>query len=221
MKKTFFSVAAIALIAACNNAPEADQAITGDKATAAATEGTTYTMDTTSNITWVATKANGAHTGTFNLKEGSLAAKDGNLTGGSFIIDVASINNIDLAGDPENKQKLEGHLKSADFFDVAKYPTAKFEITGITPFQYDSTMKDVVLKDATHTINGNLTLRDSTRNVAFPAVVSVTDGNVTAKADFNIDRTDWGMNYKGPNNPADWFIRKDVNLKLNISASKK
>jgi polyisoprenoid-binding protein YceI len=105
---------------------------------------------------------------------------------------------------------------------VAKFPTAKFEITGVEPFKYDSlTMKDVVLKDATHTIKGNLTLKDSTKNISFPAKVNISGNKVTAIADFNIDRTLWGMNYKGPNNPQDWVISKQVNLKLNISASKK
>jgi hypothetical protein len=39
-------------------------------------------------------------------------------------------------------------------------------------------------------------------------------------ADFDIDRTEWGMNYKGPNNPQNWAIRKEVNIKLNIVARK-
>ncbi|MEO6730405.1 MAG: YceI family protein [Ferruginibacter sp.] len=222
MKKIILPFVVLAILASCNNAPEADKATTGEKETATAAEGVTYTIDTTSSITWGATKATGAHSGTFKLKEGSLAAKDGNLTGGSFIIDVASITNVDLANDTTNKNKLEGHLKSPDFLDVAKYPTAKFEITGVEPFKYDSaTMKNVVLKNATHTIKGNLTLKDSTKNVTFPAIVTISDNNVTANADFNIDRTEWGLNYKGPKNPQDWVIRKEVNLKLNISASKK
>ncbi|MBK7882917.1 MAG: YceI family protein [Chitinophagaceae bacterium] len=82
-------------------------------------------------------------------------------------------------------------------------------------------MKDIVMKDATHTIKGNLTLKDSTKNISFPAKVMVAADKITAVADFNIDRTQWGINYKGPNNPQDWVIRKEVNLKLNISATKK
>ncbi|MES2890918.1 MAG: YceI family protein [Bacteroidota bacterium] len=223
MKKILFSFAVIAGLAACNNnAPEADKAATGEQEAAATVEGTTYALDTTSLITWYATKANGAHTGIFKVREGSVAEKDGNLTGGSFTIDVTSIANQDLVSDTANKNKLEGHLKSPDFFDIAKYPTAKFEITAVEPFKYDSVAnKDLVMKDATHTIKGNLTLKDSTKNISFPAKVALNGGQLTALADFNIDRTDWGLNYKGPNNPADWFIRKNVNLKLDIKASKK
>ena len=101
---------------------------------------------------------------------------------------------------------------------MAKYPTAKFEITKVEPF--DSTKEKSLLAGATHLISGNLTLKDSTKNVSFPAKVSVADNTLTAEADFNIDRTEWGMSYKGPNNPADWVIKKEVNLKLNIKGGK-
>jgi polyisoprenoid-binding protein YceI len=222
MKKSIIPIALLALAASCSNAPEADKADTKDKQEVKAADGASYTTDSSSMVTWTGTKPTGSHAGTFKLKEGSLSVKDNNLTGGSFVIDITSLNNTDLAGDAKSKGDLEGHLKSPDFFDAAKYPTAKFEITGVEPFKYDSlTMKDVVMKDATHTIKGNLTLKDSTKNISFPAKVAITADKVTATADFNIDRTLWGMNYKGPNNPADWIIKKEVNLKLNISAGKK
>jgi polyisoprenoid-binding protein YceI len=222
MKKTIIPIALLALAVSCSNAPEADKAETNDKQEVKAAQGSSFTTDSTSMVTWTGTKPTGSHAGTFKLKEGSLTVNDNNLAAGSFVIDINSLNNTDLAGDPKSKGDLEGHLKSPDFFDVAKYPSAKFEITGVEAFKYDSlTMKDVVMKDATHTIKGNLTLKDSTKNITFPAKVTVTADKVTAVADFNIDRTMWGMNYKGPNNPADWIINKAVNLKLNISASKK
>lgn len=222
MKKVFAPFAAVLFMAACNNAPEADKAATTDKQDVKAAEGASYTADSTSSVTWTGTKPGGSHTGTFTLKEGSLAAKDGNLTGGSFVIDINSMNCTDLAGKPDEKQGLEGHLKSPDFFDAAKFPTAKFEITGVETFKYDSlTMKDVVMKDATHTIKGNFTLKDSTKNIAFPAKVNLADGKISAVADFNIDRSQWGLNYKGQNNPQDWIISKTVNLKLNLSAAAK
>lgn len=75
-------------------------------------------------------------------------------------------------------------------------------------------MKDILLKDATHTISGNLTLKDSTKNITFPARITMDSATITATADFNIDRTLWGMNYKGPGNPQDWLINKQVNLNL-------
>ncbi len=223
MKKTLIPFAAIALLAACNDAPKADNAGTTDKQEVKSADGTSYAADkAVSTVTWTGTKPGGSHAGNFKLSDGSLMVKEGAITGGSFVIDINSMDNTDLAADTAQKHGLEGHLKSPDFFDAAKYPTAKFEITGVTTFKYDSlTMKDVIMKDATHTINGNLTLKDSTKNVSFPAKVTMSDAQVTAMANFNIDRTLWGMNYKGPKNPQDWIISKTVNLALNITANKK
>jgi len=220
MKKIVFFLAATAAFAACNNAPDADKAETGDAQTVTSTEGSaSYTIDSASTITWVGSKPTGKHTGTFKLSEGSLLVKDNALTGGTFTINVASITNQDLASDPENKGKLEGHLKSPDFFDVAKYPTAKFEITSVEPLVADSANGSTA--GATHTIKGNLTLKDSTKNISFPAKVVIDGTGASANANFNIDRTQWGMNYKGPGNPQDWFISKEVNLQVALTASKK
>jgi len=205
------------LLAACQSAPKADEAATAEKQEAAAATGASYKIDTTSSlVTWAGTKPTATHTGTFKIKEGNVAVENSALTGGSFVIDIASLVDNDLTG--EFKGKLEGHLKSPDFFDVAKFPTAKFEITKVETF--DSTKQKSLLPGATHLLSGNLTLKDSTKNVTFPAIVNVTTDAVTAQANFNIDRTDWGMNYKGPDNPQDWVIKKEVNLQLNVKAAK-
>lgn len=218
MKQFFLAIGAVSLMAACNNAPDADKAQTGDKAEAAAVTGATYTVDTLmSKVNWIGTKVDGQHQGTFNITSGTVSAESGVITGGSFNINIASILVTDLT-EETGKGKLEGHLASADFFNVETYPTAHFEITSVEP--YDSTKIKSLLAGATNLISGNLTLKDSTKNVTFPAVISIDDATINATADFNIDRTLWGMNYKGPNNPADWYISKDVNLKLSLKAAK-
>ena len=211
--KKILMVAIVAGLAACNNTSEKTETTEQQAVTAA--EGDVYSVDSTTTITWAGSKPTGTHIGTFNVSEGTLYVKDNTLTGGSFTINVASLKDNDLANDPENKGKLEGHLKSPDFFDVARYPTAKFEITSVT-----SNM-DSVNKDATHLVKGNLTLKDSTKNVSFPARITIDATTLSANADFDIDRTEWGMNYKGPGNPQDWMIRKNVNIKLAIAARKK
>ncbi|MEO7312114.1 MAG: YceI family protein [Chitinophagaceae bacterium] len=219
MKQLFVTAIAIGFLASCNNAPVADKAQTSDKQEVTTVEGTGFTIDLAeSKVGWTGTKVGGSHNGTFGIQSGSLAVKENALTGGSFTIDMASLADLDLAG--EDKGKLEGHLKSPDFFDVAKYPTAKFEITNISAADAAS-LKDAVLKDATHIIQGNLTLKDSTKNVTFPAKVSVTDAGVTAAANFNIDRAAWGIVYDKDTNPKDWVISNMVNIKLDIKADKK
>ena len=212
MKKLLILAVAASSFAACNN-NSADKVETTEKQTAASADGTAYAVDSTSTVTWMGSKPTGKHTGTFKISEGAFNVKDGALTGGNFTININSLNNEDLAGDAESKGKLEGHLKSPDFFDVAKYPTAKFEITAVEP------NSDTTIKDVTHIIKGNLTLKDSTKNIAIPARVTVDAKTLSASATFSIDRTLWGMNYKGPDNPQDWIIAKAVELKLNITAA--
>jgi len=221
MKYSFFAIAlAGTLLYSCSDAPKGDEATTTGAQEAASLDGESYSVDSTSTITWVGTKANGAHTGTFSIEKGELVVKDGQLTAGKFLISTASLKNQDLSDSPEDQGKLEGHLKSADFFDVEKFPNAVFEITEVTPYDASQASGDAVVENPTHLIKGNLTLKDSTKNVAFPAHVTVADNKVAAAANFNIDRTLWGMNYKGPNNPQDWFIRKEVNIKFDLQASK-
>jgi polyisoprenoid-binding protein YceI len=219
MKQPIYQIIVCAgLLASCAGNPEGEKAVTTEEQQVAAASGMAYATDSSSTITWTGTKPTGKHIGTFAVKEGNLFADNGTLTGGNFTIDINSLLDLDMAGDPKSKGDLEGHLKSPDFFDVAKFPTAKFEITSVMPADSAAMAK---LKDATHVISGNLTMKDSTKNISFPAKLMMDSSSITAQADFNIDRSQWGMNYKGPENPADWVISKEVNLKLAISAKRK
>jgi polyisoprenoid-binding protein YceI len=77
--------------------------------------------------------------GKLTITEGDIAVDNGNITGGNFIVNVNSLS-VDTASVTEKDKKasdLQNHLKSPEFFDAAKYPTAKFVITGVVP--YDST----------------------------------------------------------------------------------
>ena len=214
MKKLLILIAAATSFAACNN-NTANKVETTEKQTAANMDGIAYIVDSTSSITWTGTMPTAKHTGTFKIFKGTMNVKDGALTGGTFTININSLNNENLVANPELKGKLEGHLKSPDFLDVAKYPTARFEITSIVP-NTDSTQKNI-----THIIKGNLTLKDSTKNIAIPARVTIDAKTLSANAIFSIDRTLWGINYKGPDNPQDWVISKAVELKLNLTATTK
>ncbi len=218
MKQILILSAAIMLLAGCNN-NKSDKTEATEKQEVLNAEGQQYSIDSSSIVTWTGSKPTGKHTGSFSVKEGNITVNNNNISAGNFTIDVTSLTNADLAADPENKGKLEGHLKSPDFFDIAKYPTARFEITSVEPYTSDSTNK--APGSFTHLIKGNFSLKDSTKNISFPAKVTVDANSLTASADFNIDRTTWGMNYKGPNNPQDWFISKTVNVKLDIKATKK
>jgi polyisoprenoid-binding protein YceI len=217
MKQVLLGLTAGAmLMVACQSAPDADKAETKEVEAAATADGATYNIDVAgSSIGWIGTKVGGQHNGTFNLTEGVLVINEGNIAGGNFTIDMNSVAVLDLQG--EDKGKLEGHLKSNDFFAADQYPTARFDVTSVVPF--DTATMTSKLEGATHMISGNLTMRDATKNVSFPAIVTIEGNKVSAKADFNIDRSEWGVNFKGPNNPADWVIAKEVNLKLDVVAN--
>lgn len=218
MKKLFLLLSATSLLwASCQNAPEADQAATTDTQGASAVTGDPYGADlAASSLSFIGTKPIGQHNGVFTFTEGTLYVKEGTLTGGKFVIDITSLKIVDK--DTGGVAMLTGHLLSPDFFDAAKFGTARFEITGVEA--YDAAKMQSLLPNATHIVSGNLTLKDSTKNVTFPAAVTMGEGTVTAVADFNIDRTQWGMFYGNDQSLGDKFIRPEVNIKLNITAKK-
>ena len=70
-----------------------------------------------------------SHNGTVNLKSGNIVMKGNQVVGGTFVLDMASLNATDLTG--EYQTKLNNHLKNGDFFEVEKYPTATYTITSL------------------------------------------------------------------------------------------
>ncbi len=134
--------------------------------------GDTYTTTTESKVEWVGAKKGGYHPGYFPLKNGTLTMDGGKLTGGKFTIDIAGLKVTDGAA-----AKLEGHLKSADFFETEKNPEATFEISSVT-YTTETALE----------IAGNLTVKGTTIPMKFPAYVRNADGNkFFAQAFFTID----------------------------------
>lgn len=153
-----------------------------------------------SKLEWTAAKVSLTHQGGFKKFSGVVAlSPDGkDLTNIDVDIETASIFS--------DNDTLAGHLKSADFFNVEKYPKAKFVSTDIKAGGKDGD---------THTITGNLTLLDVKRSVTFGAVVKIADGKLSATSKFQINRQDWGIKY--PGKPDD-LINDLVELRLNIEA---
>lgn len=176
-------------------------------------EGTqaTYKVDTkASKVAWIGEKVTGQHDGLVKLKEGSFEVEDGKLMGGSFVIDMQSLVVLDLDGD--SKGKLEGHLKSDDFFGVDKYPTSTFTITKAVP-QGENNYKVV----------GNITIKDTTQEIQFPAELKEIDGKLVGTANLTIDRTKFNVRYGSGSffdNLGDKTIYDNFKLTVNIVASK-
>lgn len=167
-----------------------------------------YNVDVaTSVITWKGSKPLGTHNGDIKLKEGNMIMNDGKLTGGSFVIDMKSINTTDLKAG-KGKEKLDGHLMSADFFDVAKYPTSKFVITKVED------------KGAKLHVTGDLTIKDVTKSVTIPAMVSTANGVTTFKSEtFEINRVDYNVKYGSKSifaNLKDKFINDMMEISFTV-----
>jgi polyisoprenoid-binding protein YceI len=214
----------------CTNAPESDEATTTEaKAVTKDNTGEKWAINTTaSTIEWVGTKVTGYHTGTVPLKSGEVTVKDGAVTGGRFVMDVAHLSVTGpKSGDTASNNKLQGHLKSADFFDVEKNPEGVFELTAVQAYSgaavKDSTdpRQELIGKykvtNPTHTVSGNLTLKGTTKNITFPARITVSANGVEAVAKFNINRKDWNIVYTGK---PDDLIRDEIHLGLLIKAEK-
>lgn len=213
---TLFAIPAL-FFASCGGEPEGTEAaITEATAPTEAPAAATYTVDTDGSLlTWTGSKITGAgHEGTLKLSEGNLKVEGGNLVGGNFTINMNSLTNTDLKEAKDN-EKLVGHLKSDDFFSVATHPTATFEITGVTAKAGDA--------GATHEISGNLTIKGITKNLTFPANVTLGDDKVGATAEFFFDRTLYDIKFNSSNffeNLGDKAIKNEIGIKVDLKANK-
>lgn len=206
-----FALLSAGLFSACGN--NAATATDAENAAAAGASAVTYKIDpAASEVQWHGSKLAYGHGGVISLTDGSLSIENGNLSAGNFTIDMKTMKEVG-ASDEESAAKLVGHLASPDFFDVEKYPTSKFAVTGSTAQATDST---------THLIKGNLTIKDVTKNIEFPAKVTVTGDDVTATASFTINRNDWGVTYGSGVSGAigDKIISDNIDYKVSLKGKK-
>ncbi len=170
------------------------------EATEVAIDEANYMVDiANSTLSWIGSKAVGdQHNGSLKLKSGEFVVTEGHIMAGQATIDMNSINSKDLEG--KWKQKLEGHLKSPDFFDVAQFPTATINIKS----------------DGANGFNGELTMRGVTKPVKVPATVTQEgDHLIVTIQPFKIDRTEWGVKYNSGKffqNLKDKLINDDIQI---------
>ncbi|MBK9255288.1 MAG: YceI family protein [Saprospiraceae bacterium] len=221
LKLTFLFITVSMIAVSCKNKPAGDAAGVGEAGDVSQTTGTVYTTDATlAKIAWEGSKPGGKHNGIISISEGSLTVTEGVVSGGTFTIDMNSINVADLEG--KYKEDLEAHLKGTanegktDFFNVTQFPTAKFEITKVTELAGDA--------EGNALVYGNLTLLDVTKEVNFKATVSVSEDQVTVNTPpFTINRTDWGIKYGSKSffdDLKDKFIEDNIGLSISLTAQK-
>ncbi|MFC3160950.1 Polyisoprenoid-binding protein YceI [Chryseobacterium arachidis] len=218
MKKKLFSlvipaVFASAVLVSCNK----DKPVSSESNEVATTkDGAQYMVDTlNSRVEWKGYKIfkseNTSHFGTIKFESGDVTVKDGKLESGKFVADMASLTSEDLKNDTENLQKLNGHLKSGDFFEVEKFPTASFEVTKITPSAEG---------DYNTLLDGNLTIKGITKPIQFKANVSIKEGTVSiATEPKDIMREEFGVKFQTP--AANGVIKDEVTLQINVKALEK
>lgn len=156
-----------------------------------------------SKVDFIGSKVTGKHDGGFRKFSGTIYLLNNKPEESRVEVD------IDATSVYTDADGLTEHLKTADFFDVAKFPKASFVSTEIKPGGD---------KGATHTITGNLEIKGVKKSVTFPATIKVEPNAVTVQSEFAINRRDFNINYAGKAND---LIRDDVVMKLNINASRK
>ena len=179
-------------------------------------EGTVYAIDTAnSRIEWKGYKViksdQTSHFGSIRFESGDLTVHEGMLESGKFVVDMNSLTSEDLKDDAEQLGKLNGHLKSGDFFETDKFPTASYEITKVSKNDNG---------DYNTSLDGNLTIKGITKPVQFDANVSVKDGEVTiATESKDISREGFNVKFQMP--VQNGVVKDDVSLQIFIKASEK
>ena len=213
-----FALMAIVGFSACADAPEGDQAKITEEQSVASAAGQRFVVDTTeSRIRFTGHGVGKNHPGTFRLSSGELSVANNQISGGQFVINIKSME-MEEKGDMF-QNKLHPHLLSGDFFDAEKFGVARFEITNVAPYEANSSDTSLV-EGANFSVSGNFTLKDVTKNITFPAKIDLDANTLKAKANFDIDRTQWQMNYGNDKTLGDKFISEKVNIELDLQARK-
>lgn len=221
MKKMTLCLATIAAVAltSCNNTTNNQntntQTVTTEQTTTteAVEGGFAYKVSPISVVEWVGTKPAGKHNGTINVTAGGVDVENGVITKGEFVMDMNTITVLDLEAG-KGKEDLEAHLKGSDpekvdhFFNVKEYPTATFVFKS-----FDG-----------KTLTGDLTVKGKTKEVSFPATVTITDTKLAIDSEpFKINRVDFGVNYGSKSvfdNLKDKFINDDIELVVKAKLTK-
>ncbi len=164
---------------------------------AAKPAGSSFALNTsTSTVGFVGAKITADHGGSFGTTTGSATVTDNTLSSLNIRVDTTT-----LSIEPP---KLQAHLSSPDFFDTQKYKTASFELTKAEPRKTGN---------STHDVHGELEIHGVKKAVTFPAKIIIQGNKVDATASFKINRSDFGITYKGM---ADDLIKDEVLLNLDL-----
>jgi polyisoprenoid-binding protein YceI len=198
-----FGLIALVALAGCAADPAADkpdaEVSEAQPVAEPAASGTTLSFSEDSAITWEGSKVTGRHEGGFHVFDGEINLVNDDPTASSVSV---TIDTTSLWADSD---RLTGHLKSADFFEVETFPTATFTSTSIEA------------AESGYTVTGNLDLHGVEKSISFPAEIDVTAADVSVDASFAIKRFDFGIVYPGK---TDDLIRDEVAITLDLRSAR-
>lgn len=180
------------------------------------TNGRLYVVDTmNSKVEWKGFKVfktdNTSHIGSIKFESGEVTINENKLESGKFVVALTTLANSDIK-DAEESAKLDGHLKSADFFDVEKFPTASYEITKVTEATEGSDYNTI--------LDGNLTIKGITKPISFNANVKIGEGELQiATEPKDISRDEFGIKFQIP--AANGLIKDEINIQMLMKAIEK
>ena len=157
-----------------------------------------------SNVEFTGSKVTGKHDGGFEKFTGTIDLVNAKPEESSVKVD------IEMASVVTDASGLTDHLKTGDFFEVEKFPRSTFASTKI--------VADTAKGANAYTVTGDLEMRGVKKSITFPATITVSDADVAVKAEFAINRKDFGIVYAGK---ADDLIRDDVVLRLDLKSPRK
>ena len=163
---------------------------------------TRYKVNTTSStVTWEGQKVTGSHNGDITISNGLLTVEKGMITAATVVIDMTTINTLDLQGD--SKASLDGHLSSDDFFGVEQFPTAQFELMQLNPLRGGE-------NGANFTATGKVTIKGRSDQVSFPVKVDMREGGASISGEMVLDRSVFDVRFRSKS----FFDAKELGDKL-------
>lgn len=202
--RKLFNLLILIVLASCNTNPNQSNI---QQAQGVATADNIYNIDTSqSQIIWTGREVStSSHYGTLDFVSGNFEISNGLIVNGEFIVDMTSINNQDMEGD--SKEKLEGHLKSDDFFSVESHPSAAISINS-----------SELISDGKWNVSGNLSIKGFTHPVDFEMVRSENGWS----ANLVFDRSKYDVRFRSGSffeNLGDKLIYDDIELSINLTTS--
>lgn len=163
----------------------------------------TQALSPESTVSFVGSKVTGSHDGGFKTVTGSCTFVPADKGGPT--VEKVEIE-MDMTTTYSDDEKLTTHLKSPEFFDVEKFPKSTFTTTALNKGEGDQ-----------YEVTGNLNFHGVEKSITFPAEITIADGMLSAKAEFDLNRKDFGVSYPGkPDN----LIRDEVVIKFDVKTAK-